>query len=166
MAAIAEWFIVGFSAAAQRHAIANFVGSTIGGGDRDPTADPERAPCFNIGVFDQNDGWFKGRFYWFPGLFVIDDEATGRAICCFFDRDFFIPGIIRSTDDIPNPARSMAKTSGRAQYLRISEFQARAIKHDSFITIERVTCGLRPVEVDFEMRSVAKRFVVRLPTTA
>jgi hypothetical protein len=166
VAAIAERFIAGFTAAAKCHTIANFVGSTIRGDDRDPTTDPERATRFNKWIFYQNDGWLKGRFYWFPGLFVVDNEATGRAICCFFDCDFSVPGILRGADDIPDPASPMAKTGGRAQVFRVAEFQVRAFEHHGLVMIRRMTRCFCPSEVGFEMRPVTKGFVVRLTAAA
>jgi len=53
--AVAEGFVLGLAAAAERHPVPRFVFKTVGGFDRDAALDPNRATRPSLGIFNQAD---------------------------------------------------------------------------------------------------------------
>ena len=75
MAAVTEWFIVRFSAAAQGYAVPDFIDMTIGRFNRDTAPHPEWAVFTPWGVLYDHDGFFKCGFKRLPAFFIPDDQA-------------------------------------------------------------------------------------------
>lgn len=80
MAAVAEWLICRFAAAAESDAIANFVCFSVCRFDWNAAAHPDWTAAAHLGIFDQSDGFFKVGLECLFGFCVPDYQTAGRAI--------------------------------------------------------------------------------------
>src|SRR5665213_2596555 len=75
MTAIAERFVIGGPAAAERHSIAHLMAFAVGGLDWNPPLDPERPAAAERGIFDDTDRWFQRLLDFLPRCLVVNNEA-------------------------------------------------------------------------------------------
>jgi len=73
VAAVAERFVGGFSAAAKGDAVSGFIQFAVGSFDLYASADPDWTACTYRWIFNQADRRLKNRFDGFPGLLVPND---------------------------------------------------------------------------------------------
>jgi hypothetical protein len=73
---------------------------------------------------------------------------------------------VRLWDKVPDSACSVAESGRCAQDLNIGQFQSRAVDFFGLVTVGLLAGCLGAIKVDFCMRSVTERFVLRLPATA
>lgn len=125
---IAEGLVLGSATTAQRHAVAEFVGVSIGTGERDASADPQGTTTSPDRIFDNSDRLRQSRLEGLTGFFVKSDQSASRAHAYLLNELRTHIGIIGLTDLVPDTVVGIAKSSGRAQILCVSQLHSWAVE--------------------------------------
>jgi hypothetical protein len=85
MAAVTEWFVLRFSASAERDPVPDLVLFTIGGFDRDTASHPEWTMLTPRRIFNYDNGLLEFGHHYLSALIVRDHQSTRWAVARFFD---------------------------------------------------------------------------------
>lgn len=166
MVPVAEGFVPRSPAPAEGNPVSDYVGSPVGGLDRDPVTDPERPMFAPGGVFDHDNGFFKSGFDRLTGLSVTENEPAGGTVACLIYRR--VPGFrgIGSLREVPDPPGPQAEPCVRTEPFIIGQFQFRPSDDGGVLKIRFIPGSLGTVKVNLRMRPVAEGFVLRMPAAA
>src|SRR5579875_2165255 len=110
MASVAKWHVGRSSAAAKCHSIAHLVGFAVMRLYPDAATNPEWPAAAKSRVFNQSYRWSKLVFNFIPGLFVMRNQPSCRAVICFADNQFTSLGGVSLLYQVPYLAGRIAKS--------------------------------------------------------
>src|SRR5215472_5423669 len=156
MRAIAEGLVGGSAAAAERHAVANFVREAVGGDHRYPTAHPQRPADALRRILGHADGFRQLRLERRVTAAFEGHEPAGGAVADLANEIGAHLRVLGALHLVPHLAVRIAEARPGTERLGVRQRVRRPLEHLSLLEIRCAARGFRAIEADLLVGTVAE----------